>query len=95
MILKFSGVGLDDYWRVNKTVGIDAKSPTGDWPAGMLSHAAGTDDDGNLVVVEVWESRDAQDKFLKERLGPAIAQSGITAVPTITWVELATNTKLA
>lgn len=39
---------------------------------GKLSHTAGLTDDGSLVVIEVWESRDAQGRFMAERLGRAI-----------------------
>ena len=88
LVLQFTGTGLAEYDRVNALLGIDQKSNTGNWPAGLLCHAGGTADDGNLVVMEVWESRDAQGRFMQERLGPALQQGGITAVPTVTWVDL-------
>ncbi|HEV2737256.1 MAG TPA: hypothetical protein VGU66_01640 [Candidatus Elarobacter sp.] len=88
LILQFSGVGLAEYNRVNELLGIDQKSNTGNWPAGLLCHAGGTTDDGSLVVMEVWESRDAQGRFMQEQLGPALQQGGITGAPTVTWVDL-------
>ena len=88
LILQFSGTGLAEYNRVNELLGIDQKSNTGNWPAGLLCHAGGTTNDGSLVVMEVWESRDAQGRFMQERLGPALQQGGITGAPTVTWVDL-------
>jgi hypothetical protein len=60
----------------------------GDWPAGLLSHAGGTTEDGSLVVMEIWESREAQGQFMTGRLGAALGQGGITVVPELTWVDL-------
>jgi hypothetical protein len=88
LILQFSGMGLAEYDRVNGLLNIDQKANTGDWPAGLLCHAAGMSDAG-LVVMEVWESRDAQGRFMQERLGAALQKGGITVTPTITWVDLA------
>jgi hypothetical protein len=42
------------------------------------------------VVFEVWESRQAQERFMNERLGRAIQEAGITAPPSrAEWLELA------
>jgi len=90
LILQFTGTGLDDYNRVNGLLGLDQQAGTGDWPAGILSHTAGVSD-GGLVVVEVWESRDAQGRFMQERLGPALQKGGVTAVPTVTWFDVVAN----
>jgi hypothetical protein len=87
LILQFTGMGVAEYDRVNALLNIDQKANTGDWPAGLLSHAAGTTDDG-LAVIEVWESRDAQARFMQGRLGRALQEGGITAVPTVTWIDL-------
>src|SRR5712691_3479399 len=54
-------------------LGIDMHTGQGDWPAGLLSHAAGTADDGTFVVAEVWSSRADQDAFMASRLGTALA----------------------
>ncbi len=91
LILQFAGTGLAEYNKVNALLNIDFETGSGDWPAGMLSHSAGTDDNGNLVVIEVWESRDAQGRFMQGRLGRAMQEGGIAAVPTITWIELVAN----
>jgi hypothetical protein len=93
LILQLAGVGLDDYYRVSGLMNIDQKTGTGDWPDGLLTHAAGITDEG-LTVIEVWESRDKQGRFMQERLGPAMQKGGVTAVPKATWVDLETYTQI-
>jgi hypothetical protein len=88
LILQFAGRGLADYDRVNDLLEIDQKNNSGKWPPGLLCHAGGTAEDGNLVVMEVWESREAQGRFMQERLGPALQKGSITDAPTVTWVDL-------
>jgi quinol monooxygenase YgiN len=88
LILEFNGVSEADYEAVSKQLGIDVQTGRGDWPAGLLSHAAGTADDGLFVVSEVWSSRAAQESFLASRLGAAFAAVGLTAAPTMRWVPL-------
>jgi hypothetical protein len=85
LILQFDGVSASDYAAVNSELGIDMHSGTGDWPAGLVTHAAGMSEDGALVVIEVWNSRTDQDAFMSSRLGPALAASGVTSHPSVTW----------
>jgi hypothetical protein len=85
LVLRFKGVGEKEYRAVNKALGIDPETGSGDWPAGMISHTGGATDDGGLVVTELWESRDAQGKFMQGRLGKALGEGGISAMPEITW----------
>ena len=88
LILKFTGIGRPEYEAVNTKLGIDFNTGAGDWPAGMTSHAAGIADDGSFNVVEIWESREAQGRFMQGRLGRALQEAGVTAVPQLTWIEL-------
>jgi hypothetical protein len=85
LILDFEGVGETDYLKVNDALGIDAATGQGDWPAGLISHAAGVSEAGRAYVVEVWESQEAQADFMHSRLGEALAAGGISAVPQVTW----------
>ena len=68
-------------------------------PAGLLIHTAGFDlDAGVFRIMDVWESRDAGEKFINERLNPVIepmaaaaAASGDTSFSPPsreTWYEL-------
>lgn len=88
LVLQFSGTGRAEYEAVNKRLNIDPKTGAGDWPAGLLTHAGGTTEEGNLVVVEVWDSRESQGRFMQDRLGRALQEGGVTAVPTITWFDV-------
>jgi len=88
VILEFSGVTEADYAAVNGHLGIDMRTGAGEWPPGLLSHAAGTADDGSFVVTEVWNSREEQGAFLGSRLGAALAAGQVTAMPSVRWVPL-------
>ena len=72
LILEFEGVGRADYEAVNEVLGIDMGSGEGDWPPGLLVHTAGATENG-WAVMEVWESQEAQERFMSERLGPGAA----------------------
>jgi hypothetical protein len=66
----------------------DAMDVRNDPPAGLIFHWAG-EVDGKWTVTDVWESREAYDRFREERLFPAIRQvSGMDPAegrqPTIT-----------
>ena len=43
-------------------------------PAGMIMHTGGPVGNGELRVVDVWESREAFEAFASEGLAPAIVQ---------------------
>ncbi len=88
LILEFAGLNDADYAAVNGNLGIDMETGKGDWPSGLLSHAAGLSDEGSFVVTEVWSSRADQAAFMESRLGPALGTAGVTAVPAIRWVPL-------
>jgi hypothetical protein len=92
LILEFSGVGRETYDAVNRKLGIDPTRPTGDWPSGLLFHAGGAKP-GGWVVFEVWESKEAQDRFMNGRLGRALAEGGVSGPPSrAEWVDLAAHT---
>jgi hypothetical protein len=88
VILEFDGIGRAEYEAVNAKLGIDMSAGRGDWPPGLQMHSAGTSDDGKFIVIEVWSSRGEQGAFMQERLGEALAASGVTGRPTVTWVPL-------
>jgi len=45
------------------------------FPAGLLFHAA-RPREGGFVLVDVWESQEAFDRFLEQRLRPALREAG-------------------
>ena len=71
LILEFDGVGVEGYEAVNRELGIDMETGEADWPDGLISHTAGAKP-GGWVVIEIWESQDAQGEFMNDRLGAAL-----------------------
>lgn len=65
------GGGADLYDRVDRRV-----RPPGDPPPGLLFHAVGPAHDG-WRIFEVWETLADRERFVAERLGPALAELGI------------------
>jgi hypothetical protein len=89
VILEFEGVTPKEYDAVNAVLGIDPDTGEGDWPDGLVSHSAGLNDAGQLVVIEVWDTPEHQARFMDGRLGAALAEGGITGPPSaVTWIEL-------
>ena len=69
LILEFEGVTLAEYHAVNKELGIDPGTGEGNWPDGLVAHSAGLNENGHLVVIEVWDSPEHQARFMEGRLG--------------------------
>ena len=91
LILEFDGFGADTYRRVNDELGIDMESGEGNWPEGLVSHT-GAARDGGFVVFEVWRSQGDQERFMEERLGPALQAGGVDSPPSrVEWLELAAH----
>jgi hypothetical protein len=86
LILEFAGATAEQYLAVNKLLGIDVDTGEGDWPAPLQTHLAGFGDAG-LVVVEVWESQDAQAEFMG-RLRPALGEAGVPQPSRMEWLSL-------
>ena len=75
------------YNTVNGILGLDPETGKGDWPAGILSHAAGVQGDA-FVVFEVWESQAKQEAFMSSRLGPALGQAGAPQPNRVEWFSV-------
>ena len=89
VILEFEGVATKEYDAVNAALGIDMASGEGDWPEGLLTHSAGINDAGHLVVIEAWDTPEHQARFMDSRLHDALVKGGITGPPSsVTWIEL-------
>jgi hypothetical protein len=96
LILEFEGVTVDKYHAVNAALGIDPASGEGDWPDGLVTHSAGVNDNGHLVVIEVWDTPEHQASFMEGRLRSALVEGGITSPPSsVTWIELVAHQHLA
>ena len=86
LILEFTGANADHYSAVNKILGIDPETGDGPWPAPLQSHTAAFGAAG-LVVVEVWESQEAQAAFMAQ-LGPALGEAGVPQPTRMEWLTL-------
>ena len=82
LILEFEGFGAETYERVNGLLGIDMQSGEGDWPDGLLMHAAATKP-GGMVIYEIWASQADQERFMENRLGQALPLAGPGEHPPI------------
>ena len=89
IVLVFEGVGADQYWAVNERLGIQPDG-SGDWPAGIVSHAGGPTATG-WVVSEIWNSKAEQEAFMAGRLGAALGEIGLPAPSQIIESELANH----
>jgi hypothetical protein len=69
--IKFAGLKQEQFDAVNARV-----DPSSDPPEGLIFHASGPIDEG-WGVIDFWESRAAFDDFLKSRVQPAVAASGV------------------
>jgi len=74
MILDWQDVTTDQYDRVNEVLGFRSDA---DAPDGLIEHTAAVNEDGSLVIVDLWESPEQLEAFVGERLMPAIEEVGI------------------
>ena len=81
LVLRFEGLGQDNYDAVMKELGFDGPGATG--PEGIVSHTAGKSANG-WCVVDIWESEAPLTKFSESTLGPAFAKVGDVPEPTVT-----------
>jgi hypothetical protein len=89
LILEFRDADPALYDAVNEKLGLNQETGEGDWPDGLTMHLGAEHADGNgLTVVEVWESREAQDAFMTSRLGPALGQAGAPEPSRADWMPL-------
>src|SRR5215203_832836 len=80
MKLEVPGGTTAQYARTNEILGIHG---TDDAPSGLLSHTCG-DTGVGIVVLDVWESVEVLDTFFHDRLGQALAGSGMpVATPDV------------
>jgi hypothetical protein len=73
MIMEAPGATTAEYDRGNEIMGIHGDE---DAPDGLIQHVAASDGNG-LLIVDLWESEEAIDRFYEERLGAALEQAGV------------------
>ena len=82
MLMHWREATTDQYNQARAKVQWDT-----DVPAGAKLHVSGFGDDG-LHVLDVWESEDAFNAFMQQRLQPAIQEIGIQGQPDVKFFPL-------
>src|SRR5262245_8881609 len=88
LLYEIDGVTTDQYNAVNNLLGLDVASGAGEWPAGLRSHTATLTESGRFVLLEVWDSRAAQEEFAAASLGSALAEVGIPEPARMEWLTV-------
>ena len=87
LVLEFSSPGaVELYRKVSGILNVDPSTGTGDWPLLLLHHVAGESGD-KLVVVEVWESKAAQEEFMQKDLAPAFQKANVPPPTRAEWFK--------
>lgn len=74
---RFPGVAPATYDEVIASLGLDANPP-----AGAVLHVA-AEDEGEMVVTEIWRTEQTFRAFLDYRLRPALRQHGVEREPLV------------
>ena len=82
--LDFKGTTLDQYDQVIEKMGF---RPAGAGAPSGLFHWVTKTDDG-IRVVDVWETKEAFEKFAQDEIGPRTQEVGIPSPPEIQFFEL-------
>jgi len=80
----FKGMTLDQYDAATQQMGL---TPRGAGPAGSLFHWV-TNTDNGVRVTDVWESREAFEKFAQEKIGPTMQALGVDVHPEIQYFDV-------
>jgi hypothetical protein len=72
IIGKVEGMDAHTYDAINREMGF----PDQKVPDGLLSHTSATEN-GGMLIIDVWESRQKFDTFVEEMLLPAMQKVGV------------------
>lgn len=87
VVLEFSAPDAGSiYMRVNGILGWGGVPGADVRPEGLISSISGGTED-KLIVVETWESREHQQRFLHEQLGPALAEARVGQPSRVEWFD--------
>jgi hypothetical protein len=68
IVLQYTtNVGPEEYDEVVARIGYHD-----DLPEGLIMHTAAVTDDGEMRIIDIWESREDHDRFLQARGCPAL-----------------------
>ena len=80
--IRFAGLSQDEFDEINREV-----DPHGNPPDGLLFHASGPIE-GGWGVIDFWESSEHHQRFVAERVMPAMAAAGATGAPDVREFEV-------
>jgi hypothetical protein len=80
MLLAGEGITRDSYVHLTEAMFGAYPMPEAEAPEGLLLHTAGESDQG-WYVYDVWESKEAFQRFVGGKLGPAMEASGAGVEP--------------
>jgi hypothetical protein len=85
IVLEFTAPEAAEIYRsVNRLLGLEeGSSDLSPWPPPLLSHVAGASGD-KLIVVEVWESKAAQEEFMGQ-LSAAFEKASVPPPSRVEW----------
>ncbi len=87
VVLEFSAPDAGSiYMRVNGILGWNGVPGPEVRPEGLISSISGGADD-RLIVVETWASKQHQERFLQEQLGPALADAKVAPPSRVEWFD--------
>jgi hypothetical protein len=75
------------YQSVNQELGLGGPGDSSGWPVAMGCHVAGNSGD-RLIVVEVWDSKAAQEDFMEKVLGAALQKANAPAPTRAEWFSM-------
>ena len=81
MLMHWPEVSVDQYEQARKEVNWE-----GDTPKGAKFHVSWMGKDG-FRVLDLWESREDFERFVQERLTPAVQRIGINGEPKVEFEE--------
>ena len=84
IIMDFPGGNLESDDQVVEKMGLRREGAT---PPGALFHWVTATDDG-IRVTDVWETREAFDRFAQEEIGPRTQEVGVPGPPRTTFHEV-------
>jgi hypothetical protein len=73
ILQKLQGVTKEQYDQVNETMFGASPPPADQLPDGLIVHSAGPSENG-FYVYDIWESREAFQRFSDEQLMPAVGK---------------------
>ncbi len=85
VVMDFRGATLEQYDQVMQKMGLDRSDS--DMPSNGLFHWVCATDDG-IRVTDVWETREAFEKFAQEQIGPYTQEVGIPEPPQVSLYEV-------